>query len=278
MGRTMGNAIRVSEPMPATAAGDGELAFPRAPARAPSPVTRLLYDLNAAPALEIQRVMRDHPVFAGLDTDQFERTLAASRSEDAEAGRVFYQRGDAARHFFVVLEGRVRLSVFSRGGEEKVIEILGPGKIFGEVGMFSEGGCYPVTAVAASRARIARVANRDYLQILRECPETCLRMLSHLASRLSRHVQQIEDATLDPATDRLVHLIESRMPEGHDGPVDVRLDESRQELASFLSMKPETLSRVLRTLTASGAIVVDGRYVRVPDRVALRAHLTGALQ
>lgn len=274
----MDSAIRVSEPMSATAAGDGELAIPRAPARAPSPVTRLLYDLNAAPALEIRRVMRDHPLFAGLDTDQFERTLAASRSEDAEPGRVFYQRGDAARHFFVVLEGRVRLSVFSRGGEEKIIEILGPGKVFGEVGMFSEGGCYPVTAVAASRARVARVANRDYLQILRECPETCLRMLGHLASRLGRHVQQIEDATLDPATDRLVHLIESRMPEGHDGPVDVRLDESRQELASFLSMKPETLSRVLRTLTASGAIVVDGRYVRVPDRMALRAHLAGALQ
>jgi CRP-like cAMP-binding protein len=234
--------------------------------------------LRAAPALEIERTMRTHPVFAALSASQFDQALAASRPEEAEAGRVVYQRGDAARHFFIVLEGRVRLSVFSRGGEEKVIEILGPGKIFGEVGMFSESGCYPVTAVAASRTRLARIANRDYLAILRECPETCLRMLGHMASRLGRHVQQIEDATLDPATDRFVHLIESRMPAGTAGPVDVRLDESRQELASFLSMKPETLSRVLRALTGSGAIVVQGRSVRVSDRAALRAHLTGALQ
>jgi CRP-like cAMP-binding protein len=228
--------------------------------------------------LEIERVMRDHPVFAELDADQLERLLAASRAEEVEPGRVLYHRGEAARHFFIVLEGRVRLSVFSLGGEEKVIEILGPGRLFGEVGMFIESGSYPVTCVAASRARIARISNRDYLQILRECPDTCLRMLGHLASRLTRHVQQIEDATLDPATDRLVHLIESRMPEDHEGPVEVRFDESRQELASFLSMKPETLSRVLRTLTASGAIVVDGRNLRVPSRTALRAHLTGALQ
>ena len=207
MVRTMDSAIRVTEPRADRKAVDSQLTVHAPLADTSGRDTRLLYDLNAEPVLAIERVMREHPVFAGLDADQFERTLAASRAEDVEPGRVFYQRGDTARHFYIVLAGRVRLSVFSRGGEEKVIEILGPGRIFGEVGMFIEGGCYPVTAVAASRARIARVSNRDYLQILRECPETCLRMLGHLASRLSRHVQQIEDATLDPATDRLVHLI-----------------------------------------------------------------------
>jgi CRP-like cAMP-binding protein len=228
--------------------------------------------------LEIERVMRSHPVFAGLNPDQFALAMAATRTEDAEPGKVFYERGAPARHFFIVLEGRVRLSVFSRSGAEKVIEILAPGKIFGELGMFSEGARYPVTAVAASKARVARIPNRDYLLILRECPETCLAMLGHLAGRLIRHVQQIEEATLDPATDRLVRLLESRMPEGSAGPVDVRLDESRQELASFLSMKPETLSRALRTLTECGAIEVHGRYVHIPNRDALLVHLVGALQ
>ena len=173
-----------------------------------------------------------------------------------------------------MLEGRVNLSVFSRLGEEKIIEILGPGKIFGEVGMFSEGGCYPVTAVAASKGRVARVTNREYLAILRECPESCLRMLGHLAGRLSRHVTQIEGATLDPATDRLVRLLESRLAPAGDGPAAVRLDETRQELASFLSMKPETLSRALRTLVASGAIKVQGRDVIVSCRERLLAHLS----
>jgi CRP-like cAMP-binding protein len=230
------------------------------------------------PQDDLVRVMRAQPVFAGLDEDQFALALAASRIEEIEVGRVIYERGDTARHFFVLVEGRIRLSVFSRTGAEKVIEILSPGKIFGELPMFNENGCYPVTAVAASRARIARVANRDYLMILRECPATCLRMLAHVADRIGRHVQQIEEATLDPATDRLVRLLEARMPEGQDGPACVHLDETRQELASFLSMKPETLSRALRTLTESGAIVVDGRSVHVASRPSLLAHLSDALQ
>ena len=150
--------------------------------------------------------------------------------------------------------------------------------IFGESGMFSENNSYAVTAVAATRARVARIANRDYLSVLRECPAACLSMLGQLADRVGRHVQQIECTTLDPATDRLVRLIEDRMPSEGDGPHVVRFDETRQELASFLSMKPETLSRVLRHLGAGGVVVVRGRDVHVPSRGRLLSLLGGALQ
>jgi CRP-like cAMP-binding protein len=240
-----------------------------------SPASR---DGPSSAASDLARLLREHAVFAALTPEQFAPLLAATRAEDAESGRVFYHRGEFARHFFMVVEGRVNLCVVSRSGEDKIIELLGPGRIFGEVGMFNAHGSYPVTAVAATRVRVARIANRDYLAQLRQSPEACLSMLYHLAERLGRHVQQIEFATLEPATDRLVRLLESRMPVEGEGPFDVRLDETRQELASFLSMKPETLSRALRSLAASGAIVVRGREVRVASRERLLSHLSAALQ
>ena len=49
-----------------------------------------------------------------------------------------------------------------------------------------------------------------------------------------------------------------------------------QELASRLSMKPETLSRILRHLADAGAIVVHGRLLQVPDRKRLLAMLDSA--
>lgn len=239
---------------------------------------RLVQDTPAWGNVDVGCVMRGHPVFACLDDEQFGRTLAGVRVEESPPARVFFYRGEFARHFYLVLEGRVNLSVFSRSGVEKVIEFLGPGRIFGESGMFSERGCYAVTAVAATRARVARIANRDYLSVLWECPAACLSMLGHLADRVGRHVQQIECTTLDPATDRLVRLIEDRMPAEGDGPHVVRFDETRQELASFLSMKPETLSRVLRHLGAGGVVVVRGRDVHVPSRGRLLSLLGESLQ
>ncbi len=86
-------------------------------------------------------------------------------------------------------------------------------------------------------------------------------------------IREIEYLTLESATHRLVRMIESRLPHDAPGPTEITLQESRQELASRLSMKPETLSRILRALSDGGAIVVDGRSLKVPDRRRLLAFL-----
>ena len=54
--------------------------------------------------------------------------------------------------------------------------------------------------------------------MLRESPETCLRMLGHLSQRLHMRIREIEYLTLESATHRLVRMIEARLPREGDGP------------------------------------------------------------
>jgi CRP-like cAMP-binding protein len=98
-------------------------------------------------------------------------------------------------------------------------------------------------------------------------------MLGQLSQRLHMRVREIEQLTLESATHRLVYLIASRIPVGQDGATVVSLQESRQEIASRLSMKPETLSRILRHLSDAGVIQVEGRDLRIPDATRLRGVL-----
>lgn len=227
----------------------------------------MLNDVTQLPAI------RDHHLLAGLSPGQLQRLLAATHVDDFEAGQLLFDRGQPAQSFFIVLEGQVNLVLYSRSGEEKIVEILGPGHSFAEAVMFMEAPGYPVSAVAALRSRVARFSNAVYLAILRESPETCLRMLGHLSRRLHMRLREIEYLTLESATHRLVRLIEGRLPHEAPGPVEITLQESRQELASRLSMKPETLSRILRHLSDAGAIAVHGRVLQVPDRKKLLAVL-----
>jgi CRP-like cAMP-binding protein len=118
-----------------------------------------------------------------------------------------------------------------------------------------------------------RFSSSEYVAMLRESPETCLRMLGHLSQRLHMRIREIEYLTLESATHRLVRLIESRLPADGEGPFEIQLQESRQEIASRLSMKPETLSRILRGLSDSGAVLVQGRTLVIPGRARLRALL-----
>ena len=227
----------------------------------------MLNDVTQLPAI------RDHHLLAGLSPGQLQRLLAATHVDDYEAGQLLFDRGQPAQSFFIVLEGQVNLVLYSKSGEEKIVEILGPGHSFAEAVMFMEAPGYPVSAVAAMRSRVARFSNAVYLAILRESPETCLRMLGHLSRRLHMRLREIEYLTLESATHRLVRLIEGRLPHEAPGPVEITLQESRQELASRLSMKPETLSRILRHLSDAGAIAVHGHVLQVPDRKKLLAVL-----
>jgi len=217
--------------------------------------------------------LRGHHLFAGLSPPQMQRLLTVSHVDEYEAGHLLFDRGQPAQHFFVVLAGQVNLVLYSKAGEEKIVDILGPGNSFAEAVMFMEAPGYPLSAVAALQSTVARFPSREYVTILRESPETCLRMLGHLSQRLHMRIREIEYLTLESATHRLVRLIESRLPADAGTPCEVTLQESRQELASRLSMKPETLSRILRHLSDAGAIVVHGRVLQVPDRKKLLAVL-----
>jgi CRP-like cAMP-binding protein len=220
--------------------------------------------------------VRGHHLFAGLSPAQMQRLLTSSFVEDYEAGHLLFDRGQPAQHFFIVIEGQVNLVLYSKSGEEKIVDILGPGNSFAEAVMFMEASGYPVSAVAAAQSTVARFPSREYIAMLRESPETCLRMLGHLSQRLHMRIREIEYLTLESATHRLVRLIEGRLPLDADGPTEIKLPESRQELASRLSMKPETLSRILRQLADAGALVVHGRVLQVPDRKSLLAMLDAA--
>ncbi|HQR49549.1 MAG TPA: Crp/Fnr family transcriptional regulator [Steroidobacteraceae bacterium] len=218
-------------------------------------------------------LLRGHHLFAGMSPEQLQRVLAAAHVDDYEAGHLLFDRGQPAQHFYIVVDGQVNLVLYSKTGEEKIVDILGPGSSFAEAVMFMEGSAYPVSAVAAARSTVVRFQNREYLSILRESPATCLRMLGHLSQRLHMRIREIEYLTLESATHRLVRLLESRLPADATGPCEINLVESRQDLASRLAMKPETLSRILRHLSDSGAIVVRGRQLQVPDRKRLLAVL-----
>jgi CRP-like cAMP-binding protein len=217
--------------------------------------------------------IRAHHLFAGLSPPQLQRVISTAHVMTAESGQLLFDRGQPARHFYVVVDGQVNLVLYSKAGEEKIVDILGPGQSFAEAVMFMAGPVYPVSAVAAGASRIARFSSTDYIDLLRESPATCLRMLGHLSQRLHMRIREIEYLTLESATHRLVRMLEARLPNDGDGPHAILLPESRQEIASRLSMKPETLSRILRTLADSQVIVVQGRTLQVPSRARLVAVL-----
>ena len=172
----------------------------------PSPVTApVVVPLRVTERRAALLAMGEHPMFAALAHDQLQRLLSAGRTEQLVAGQVLYSRGEASARFFLVLEGQVNLSLHSRDGGEKIIDIQGPGQVFAEAVAFMARPVYQMTATAATAATAARVLgipNPDYVETLLGNPKACRQVLRHLSSRLHLRIREIEGITLESATAR----------------------------------------------------------------------------
>ena len=223
---------------------------------------------------DVRALLQRNPLFAAFDDARFEQVAAAAQVVKLDAQQVLFQRGERARAFYVVVEGQVKLFMQSRGGDEKILALVNPGRAFAEAVMFMEGPIYPVSAGATEPTTLVAIPNADYVAALKGDTSTCLRLLGVLSQRLHAQVEEIEELTLASAGSRLIrHLARRAVPDAN-GTLRVHFDETRQMLASQLSIKPETLSRLTRSLTEAGLIQPDGKDIVIPDMDRLVQHET----
>jgi CRP-like cAMP-binding protein len=210
--------------------------------------------------------LRTGVLLSGLSTEQLERVARHASRARLDEGQMLFSQGDPAERFYLVLKGQMRLFRLSPEGAEKVIEIVSPGQTFAEALMFLKAPRYPVCAAALSPAEIIAMDARDFAAMLHESVDTCFVLLAALSMRLRGLIGEIDNLTLHTATSRVARYLLLKLPADHRA---VDLDVRKGVLASRLSVKPETFSRVIKNLSDQGVIQVHGSHVTILDQDAL---------
>lgn len=133
-------------------------------------------------------------------------------------------------------------------------------------------GQFGCDAVAQSQAAVAEVPLAPLRALLTQRPTLALRFIELLAREVSRLGTQTHELMHKDAPARLAAWLR-RQGNGSAHPV-LRLAERKRDIASQLGMTPETLSRLMRSLSEQGLIEVSGYTVRVLDAQRL-ADLAG---
>ncbi|WP_305907907.1 Crp/Fnr family transcriptional regulator [Methylomarinum sp. Ch1-1] len=221
----------------------------------------------------IKQQLGKHYLFSILDDDQFIQILSGvQRLELTENEHVFHF-GDVARYFYLLDDGQIQLYRLSPMGEEKVIEIIQPGQSFAEAVMFFKINSYPVSAKAVLNSQLWRIDMKQFLSLLQESNELCLRMLGGMSKRLHAAIQDIEQLTLQNASMRVIQLLLQAAPEGIGNQYSLDLETPKQVLASRLSVRPETFSRILQQLSRKELISVQGKTILILDFKSLQKEL-----
>ena len=213
------------------------------------------------------------PLFRELAPEQLDRMATHTRQVRAARGEMLFHRGDEVHGFHIIVYGQIKLAFISAGGDEKVVEILGPGASFGEAVMFMRRP-HVVTAQALADSLLLYVERDAVFDELRRDPDFAARMIAGLSRRLHQLVGDLEAYSMRSGTERVIGFLLHRCGDGLpvEGEVDVTLPTTKGVIASRLNLTQEHFSRILHDLSASGLIEVHGRTVRIVDVGRLRAY------
>jgi CRP-like cAMP-binding protein len=223
----------------------------------------------------IDRLLAQVSLFKALDEAQMAGVKETMRIFTLREGERLFDMGQPADRFFLVLEGQIKLYRVSVGGNEKIFEIVNAGQLFAEAAMFMVNRCYPVSATALKETKLCSFSNLAFLDLFHHSTDLCLRFMANLSRQLHAGLIEIDNLTLQNATFRVVSYLMELLPSAEVRQGAIELPAPKHIIASRLSIKPETFSRILHGLVEAGIVTIDGSsiHVRDPDRLRDYARL-----
>ncbi len=207
--------------------------------------------------------IRRHYLFAKLSEPELELLLASVRLYELEVEQTLFYQEQPADRFFLLADGLIKLFRTAVDGNEKVVEIINPGQTIAEAVMFMNRSAFPVSAQALKPSRVYGIDGAAYSKLLQHNQDACMRILGDLSMRLHARLNDVVNLTQQNATYRVVRFLASQLPGGAKDGCQITLSSPKHVIASRLSVKPETLSRIMSNLIQQGVIEVKGREITV---------------
>ncbi len=120
-------------------------------------------------------------LFPKLSEAQLQQLAEQGREVELAAGDIIFAQGDPTYHFYVVLEGQIRVTK-KVGAEEKLLTIHEPGQFTGDISILT-GQPSIATARATGKARVLEIKPEDFQRIIAECSEGGQLILAAMAGR-----------------------------------------------------------------------------------------------
>lgn len=208
-------------------------------------------------------------LFAALDRQALATLAAGTRTRSLPRGALVFLEGDPGDGLYVVLGGRVKITVESPDGDEMLLATLSPPDTFGELSLI-DGRPRSASAEALEPTELLWVGRDAFRAAYERHPQVAERLLMILGRLVRRVTGQAADLALIDLEGRVARLL-VRMLDSGGGTADLDLGLTQSEIASMVGGSRQSVNQILHGLERTGYLEVRGRKVTIRRPVELRA-------
>lgn len=218
--------------------------------------------------------MQKVPIFSMLEGSEALAITGLIMRKSFKKGQAIFYEGDRADKFYILNSGKIKIYKNNREGKEQILYILVEGDFIGDLNLLKKGH-FQFNAEAIEEVGVCILTKDDFDIIVRNNPEISLRILENLHDRLVSLENLVQTLSTKDVEARIAGLLVSfaeSFGTEEEGKVLIDLPLNREEMANFIGVTRETISRKLTSLQEEGMIeLVGSRKIRIKDISTLRS-------
>ena len=204
-------------------------------------------------------VLRNVPLFAGLNEVELEKLSKVCGRKRVERGAFVVRAGDGTDSLYILLTGRAKVTNSDEEGREIILAWLGPGEFFGEMGLI-DGSPRSANVVAAEPCELLNLSSDAFQRCMQDNFQVAQKLMQILVRRLREADRKIESLALLDVYGRVARLL-LELSEEVNGRRVVKKKISKQDMARMIGASREMVSKVMRDLELSGYVTVENDQV-----------------
>lgn len=213
--------------------------------------------------MDEKELLRTVPIFSELSDDDVDALARLATHRRCPKDTVVFFENEEGDTMFMILEGRVKVTILGDDGREIILSVLGAGDFFGEMALL-DNEPRSATAIAAEETELLLLHRNEFQGVLAQNTSISTALIRVLNQRLRRANHQISTLALLDVYGRVARvLLDMAREEGRrlkDGSIAFRR-ATHQEIANRIGTTRETVTRMLKDLERQGLIRIDGREI-----------------
>ncbi|NRB11224.1 MAG: Crp/Fnr family transcriptional regulator [Rickettsiaceae bacterium] len=206
-------------------------------------------------------------LFLGISTDSLYSILQHGQIRNFGKGTLLFLEGDQIESLYVVLEGTIKIFKGSESGEEAILQILKSGDPIMESTVFLDTN-FTVSAETVENATLLSIPATIIREQVKSNHKLALNLITSIAEYSQELIRQAENIRLKSADERIGLFLLNLFWQQKGVSREVKLPYDKALIASYLDMRRETFSRVLKRLKAKG-FKIENDTIVIPKLTSL---------
>lgn len=217
-----------------------------------------------------QCIVREFSSLKALNKEELVKLAECKTSRLVKKGEVIFEEGENVNGIFCVKDGVCKLTKLSSNGKDQIVKLVAKGELLGQRSMISEE---PVnlSAVALEDMQVCFIPKSEIMGFFDKNNQFSMNVMRTICGDLKESDSQMVKMAQKTVKERLAETLlylQDTFGTNEDGSLKIQL--TRDELASMIGTATESCIRLLSDFNKLGLIELKGKKITIKDAVKLK--------